>query len=253
MFFKIIHSIMSTSFLGVGLDFGTSNTCVVYFENGEVKVIRVNGERTIPTCITIHDGDIHFGSNARRNASRPNALCYPYVKTVIGRMGNNMNAYRGLQTPYELTESNFPNLCQVKNEQRVQISSPQYTVAWFLWNLVQSHEQLKDGKVGVVLTIPATYNASQIHVFREAAEFAGLRVLGIIPEPIGAALRYSQEINRFRYVVVYDLGGGTFDVSVIRHEVNDEYIILNSDGDPCIGGLPFDYFLFDVILKKICK
>ena len=237
----------------MSIDLGTSNTCVVYFENDEIKVIQINGERINSTNITVYNGELYFGNRARRNAARENAIAFPFVKTVIGRRRNNMKTYDRLRVPYELTDDAFPNMVIRRNGQTIAIASPQYVTALCSWEYIQNEERLKNGQVETVLTVPATYNASQIHAFREAAELAGIRVLGIIPEPIGAALRYSREINRFRYIVVYDLGGGTFDVSVIRHEVNDEYIILNSDGDPCIGGLLFDCYLFDVILEKICK
>ena len=245
---------MNGSFLGVGIDFGTSNTCVQYYEDGELRVVQLGDKRTSPTCITAHNSELYFGSNAKRYSIRQNALFFPYVKTVIGRMNNNMKAYKGLRTPYELaSDVGFPSLGIKQNEQIVSIVSPQYIVAWYLWNLVQNHEQLRNGQVGTVLTIPATYNASQIHAFREAAELAGLKVSRMTSEPIGAALRYSQGINRFRYIVVYDLGGGTFDVSVVRHDDNDEYVILNSDGDPCIGGICFDNMLYDHIAERIRK
>ena len=168
-------------------------------------------------------------------------------------MENSMKAYSGLQVPYEVMGDGFPNLVVKRDDHIVAAASPQYVTAWYLWNYVQHHEQLRNGQVGTVLTIPATYNASQIHAYREAAELAGLRVSGMIPEPIGAALRYSQGVNIFRNIVVYDLGGGTFDVSVIRHEDNDEYVVLNSDGDPCIGGVRFDYDLYNLIGKNIGK
>ena len=238
---------------GVGIDFGTSNTCVQYYENGVLKVFQLDDKRTFPTCVTAHNGDVWFGHASRRISTRPNAFFFPYVKTVIGRMNNNMKAYRGMNAPYELTSDTFPNLSSKQNKQIVSIVSPQYVVAWYLWDIAQKHEQMRNGQVGTVLTIPATYNASQIHAFREAAELAGLKVSGMISEPIGAALRYSREINRFRYIVVYDLGGGTFDVSVVRHDDNDEYVILNSDGDPCIGGVRFDSYLYGVIAGKIGK
>ena len=245
---------MKESFTGVGIDFGTSNTCVQYYCKGALEVVQSDDRRTSPTCVTIQNGDIHFGNNAKRYSARQNAFYFPYVKTVIGRMGNNMEAYRGLQVPYEVMGNTFPNLVvENKDEHIIAAASPQYVTACYLWNYVQHHEQLRNGKVGTVLTIPATYNASQIHAFREAAELAGLRVSGMIPEPIGAALRYSQGVNIFHNIVVYDLGGGTFDVSVIRHEDNDEYVVLNSDGDPCIGGVRFDYDLYNLIFEKLRK
>ena len=244
---------MSEPFLGVGIDFGTSNTCVQYYEEGELRVVQLDSKRTCPTCVTVYNGDVRFGHASRKYSTRQNALFFPYVKTVIGRMGNNLKAYKGMHAPYELTSDSFPNIISKQKKQIVSIISPQYAVAWFLWNFVQNHEQLKNEQVETVLTIPATYNASQIHAFREAAELAGLKVSGFISEPIGAALRYSQGMSRYRYIVVYDLGGGTFDVSVVRHEDNNEYVILNSDGDPCIGGVRFDYMIYDLISRKIRK
>ena len=244
---------MSKPFLGVGIDFGTSNTCVQYYENGELRVVQLDSKRTSPTCVTVHNGELFFGNIAKRYSTRQNALSFPYVKTVIGRMKNNMKAYNSLQVPYELTDDTFPNIIVKRKEQTVAITSPQYITALYLWNFARMNEQLRTEQVGTVLTIPATYNASQIHAFREAAELAGLKVSGFISEPIGAALRYSQGMSRYRYIVVYDLGGGTFDVSVVRHEDNNEYVILNSDGDPCIGGVRFDFSLYNAIGEKIGK
>ena len=244
---------MSEPFLGVGIDFGTSNTCVQYYENGELRVVQLDSKRTSPTCVTVHNSELYFGNNAKRYSTRQNALSFPYVKTVIGRMKNNMKELYSIQVPYELTDDTFPNIIVKRKEQTVAITSPQYITALYLWNFARMNEQLRTEQVGTVLTIPATYNASQIHAFREAAELAGLKVSGFIPEPIGTALRYSQGINRYRYIVVYDLGGRTFDVSIVRHEDNNEYVILNSDGDPCIGGLSFDYMIYDLISRKIRK
>ena len=234
-----------------GCDYGTCYSCVQYYEDGELHPVQDHGKRTSATCVTVQDGELYFGNNAKEKGSRPKAITFPYVKTVIGRMRNNMKAYNSLQVPYELTEDAFPNIIVERSGQIVAITSPQYIIALYLWNFARMDKQLRNEQVGTVLTIPATYNASQIHAFREAAELAGLKVSGIIPEPIGAALRYSQGINRFHHIVVYDLGGGTFDVSVVRHDDNDEYVILNSDGDPCIGGICFDYMLYDHISERI--
>ena len=236
-----------------GIDVGTCYTCVQYYEKGELRVVQLDSKRTSPTCVTVHNSELYFGNNAKTKGSKEDAITFPYVKTVIGRMKNNMKAYNSLQVPYELTDDTFPNIIVKRKEQTVAITSPQYITALYLWNFARMNEQLRTEQVGTVLTIPATYNASQIHAFREAAELAGLKVSGFIPEPIGAALRYSQGINRYRYIVVYDLGGRTFDVSVVRHEDNNEYVILNSDGDPCIGGVRFDFSLYNAIGEKIGK
>ena len=236
-----------------GCDYGTCYSCVQYYEDGELRVVQLDGERIASTCITVQNGKLYFGNTAKRYSTRQDTLYFPYMKIIIGRMKNNMKAYNSLRVPYELTEDAFPNIIVKRSEQIVAITSPQYIIALYLWNFARMDKQLRNEQVGTVLTIPATYNASQIHAFREAAELAGLKVSGMISEPIGSALRYSQGINRFRYIVVYDLGGGTFDVSVVRHDDNDEYVILNSDGDPCIGGVRFDSYLYGVIAGKIGK
>lgn len=246
---------MENTFYGVGIDFGTCFSCVQLYWENELRSIRgVDNSNTIRSLVTLHDHSLTFGMTANESTQKQHALAFPNVKTVVGRMNNDLAVYTSTMTPYEITSDHFPNILRYDHTTGCPIIvSPQYVISLFLWNItLQIPEGMKE-EMSTVLTAPAQFNASQIHALREAADLAGLKLTAILPEPVAAALRYASiDNNELENIIVYDLGGGTFDVSVVHHE-GDDYRILGFDGSPNIGGLRFDYKLYEVVGEKLSK
>ena len=246
---------MESPFHGLGIDFGTCFSCVQLYRNNQPTPIKETEKaNSIRSLVTLYDRSLTFGMMANANAHKQHALAFPNVKTVVGRMNDDLSVYRSTMTPYEITFKDFPNILRYDHMTGSPIIvSPQYVIALFLWNILQQIPEWKKVDMSTVLTAPAQFNFSQIHALREAADLAGLKLAAIIPEPVAAALRYANiNNNQLTNIIVYDLGGGTFDVSVVHHKGND-YHILGFDGSPNIGGLRFDYRLYEVVGQKLSK
>lgn len=232
----------------IGIDLGTTNSCVAVIEGNEPKVI-VNGEgqRTTPSVVGFKDnGERTVGDPAKRQAvTNPEKTIY----SIKRFMGSNYSEIKKEATkmPYKVVKIN-------KNNVAVEIDGknyvPQEISAVVLQNLKKTAEEyLGDVVTDAVITVPAYFNDAQRNATKEAGEIAGLNVLRIINEPTAASLAYGLDENEDKKIVVYDLGGGTFDVSVL--EIGDGvFEVLSTNGDTHLGGDNFDEMIMDWILGE---
>lgn len=202
----------------IGIDLGTTNSAVACVRNGKAHIIPVDGAQTMPSCVGLGpDGTVLVGTAALRQYS-----VYPErtIKSVKRRMG--------LESPVTLGDRTF---------------SPEQISALILGKLKQAAEQFFNQPVTrAVITVPAYFNENQRKATRTAGELAGLIVERILNEPTAAALAYSAQGGDCKNVLVYDLGGGTFDASLVCHE-NGIMEVKASHGDTALGGDDFDELL----------
>lgn len=237
----------------LGIDFGTSNSCFCYYYKGETIALRSNSKNSfIPSCFSYNKKN---WKNNNKNDLEKQVFFFSHVKTVLGRHYHNMQEYYATRSDYEVYRPPNSEYCIIhfpEDENRSELfMSAQFATALYLWKTLRIDYHI-DGRIKAVLTIPVRYTASQIHAYREAVELAGIEIIAMIHEPVAAALSYSTMNSSCSCVMIYDLGGGTFDVSVIgRTAMNDEYLILNTDGDIRIGGARFDYLLLDEIANML--
>lgn len=233
----------------IGIDLGTTNSCISVIEGGEAVVI-VNGEgaRTTPSIISFDKGEVKIGAAAKRVAvTNPKNTLYS-VKRFIGKRYSELNKEH-LNVGYEVKRgSNDSILVQANGRDYV----PQEISAMVLQNIRKSAEAyLGEDVRKAVITVPAYFNDSQRQATKEAGEIAGLEVLRIINEPTAAALAYGlNKKDTDMKIAVFDLGGGTFDVSIL--ELGDGvFEVLSTNGDTQLGGDNFDEILVEHIVSMI--
>ena len=199
--------------------------------------------------------------NAKKKAGNSDCCSLAYVKTIIGRDFSKTVDCVSVRASYDLQFNsceNYPLLHFPGGIDGTDITiSPQYAVSLFLWKSIIQYLSDKEKSLDdleVVFTIPARYTASQIHAYKEAAELLGIKILGFIPEPSAAAIGYaSKGYTRFKRIVVYDMGGGTFDVTLLERDEDGKFRVLNTGGHHAIGGTRFDFLLLDLIADKYSK
>jgi len=231
----------------IGIDLGTTNSCVSVIENGEPKVIvNSEGRRTTPSIVSFKDGERKVGDPAKRQAvTNPNNTIYS-VKRFIGSTYKEIMSESN-KMPYKVEKDKGGNPV-IKIDDKTYL--PQEISAIVLQNLKKSAEDYLGAKVtDAVITVPAYFNDAQRNATKEAGEIAGLNVLRIINEPTSAALAYGINDDSDKKVVVYDLGGGTFDVSIL--EIGDGvFEVLSTNGDTHLGGDNFDNVIMDWMVNK---
>jgi len=235
----------------VGIDLGTTNSVVAIMEGGEAKVIaNLEGNRLTPSVVAFTDkGDILVGDPAKRQAvTNPKRTVYS-IKRFMGRRHSEVASEEKI-VPYEVIGG--PNeYVKVKAGDK-QFTPPEIS-AHVLRKLKESAESYLGHKVNrAVITVPAYFNDAQRQATKDAGQIAGLEVDRIINEPTAAALAYGLQKKKEEKIVVFDLGGGTFDVSVL--EVGDDVVeVLSTNGDTHLGGDDFDEELINFIADKFKK
>lgn len=230
----------------IGIDLGTTNSCVSIFERGESKIIpNKEGKNTTPSVVAFTDkGEVLVGDSAKRQAvTNPEKTIYS-IKRIMGLMMNEKNAQEAKKRlPYKVIDRN--GACAVEIAGKVY--TPQEISAKVLIKLKEDAEAfLGEPVVDAVITVPAYFNDSQRKATKEAGTIAGLNVLRIINEPTAAALAYGLDKKESEKIVVYDLGGGTFDVTVL--ETGDSVVeVLSTGGNAFLGGDDFDNKLIDFL------
>ena len=222
----------------IGIDLGTTNSCISFMEGGEPKVIVNNeGGRTTPSIVSFKDGDIKVGNTAKRvSVTNPLNTIYS-AKRFIGQRYSELNDDHK-NVAYKIKKGNNDSVVITANGRDY---VPQEISAMVLQNIRKSAESfLGESVTEAVITVPAYFNDSQRQATKEAGEIAGLKVLRIINEPTAAALAYGlDKKDKDMKVVVFDLGGGTFDVSIL--ELGDGiFEVLSTNGDTQLGGDNFD-------------
>ncbi len=233
----------------IGIDLGTTNSCVSVYERDESKIIpNKEGKNTTPSVVAFTDkGEILVGDSAKRQAvTNPEKTIYS-IKRIMGLMMNEKNAQEAKKRlPYKIVDRN--GACAVEIAGKVY--TPQEISAKVLMKLKEDAESyLGEKVVDAVITVPAYFNDSQRKATKEAGTIAGLNVLRIINEPTAAALAYGLDKKESERIVVYDLGGGTFDVTVL--ETGDSVVeVLATGGNAFLGGDDFDNKLIDYLLSE---
>lgn len=228
----------------IGIDLGTTNSCVSVYERGESKVIpNKEGKNTTPSVVAFTDkGEVLVGEVAKRQAvTNPEKTIFS-IKRIMGLMMNEKNAQEAQsRLPYHIVDRN--GACAVEISGKTY--TPQEISAKVLIKLKEDAEAFLGEEVtDAVITVPAYFNDSQRKATKEAGVIAGLNVLRIINEPTAAALAYGLDKKEAEKIVVYDLGGGTFDVTVL--ETGDNLVeVLATGGNAFLGGDDFDNRLID--------
>ena len=242
----------------IGIDLGTTNSCVAVIENGKSKVIENSeGARTTPSIVAYTQDEIIVGASAKRQAvTNPKNTIYA-SKRLIGRKFKEQAVQKDLDLmPYEIYEnSNGDAWVRAQNKE---LAPPQIS-AEILRKMKQTAEAYLGTEVTqAVITVPAYFNDSQRQATKDAVKIAGLEVLRIINEPTAAALAYGvdKEDKKDRKIAVYDLGGGTFDVSIIEIANVDgekQIEVLSTNGDTFLGGEDFDQRIMDHLCEEFKK
>ncbi|MBX8517609.1 molecular chaperone DnaK [Pseudomonas cichorii] len=242
----------------IGIDLGTTNSCVSILENGNVKVIEnAEGARTTPSIIAYaNDGEILVGQSAKRQAvTNPHNTLYA-VKRLIGRRFEEDVVQKDIQmVPYKIAKADNGDAWVEVNGQKM--APPQISAEILKKMKKTAEDYLGETVTEAVITVPAYFNDSQRQATKDAGRIAGLDVKRIINEPTAAALAYGMDKAKGDHtVIVYDLGGGTFDVSVIEiAEVDGEhqFEVLATNGDTFLGGEDFDIRLIDYLVDEFKK
>jgi molecular chaperone DnaK len=242
----------------IGIDLGTTNSCVAVLEGKDAKVIEnAEGDRTTPSIVAYtDDGEILVGQSAKRQAvTNPTNTLFA-VKRLIGRKFKDDVVQKDIKmVPYKITEApNGDAWIDVKGEQ---LAPPQVSAETLKKMKKTAEEYLGEPVTEAVITVPAYFDDSQRQATKDAGRIAGLDVKRIINEPTAAALAYGMDKKRGdTKIVVYDLGGGTFDVSIIEiAEIDGEhqFEVLSTNGDTFLGGEDFDLRVIDYLADEFQK
>jgi len=242
----------------IGIDLGTTNSCVAIVEGGVAKVIENSeGARTTPSIVAYAKDEILVGASAKRQAvTNPKNTIYA-AKRLIGRRFEEEAVQKDIKLmPYTIVRADNGDAWVQVNEERL---APPQISAEVLRKMKQTAEDYLGHEVTqAVITVPAYFNDSQRQATKDAGKIAGLEVLRIINEPTAAALAYGVDKadKADRKIAVYDLGGGTFDVSIIEiaNIDGDKQIeVLSTNGDTFLGGEDFDQRIMDYIVDEFKK
>ncbi len=234
----------------IGIDLGTTNSCVAVMEGGTPKVIEnAEGARTTPSVVAFtKDGERLIGQPAKRQAvTNPDNTIYA-VKRLIGRRFDDPLTKKDMGlVPYAIVKGKTGDAWVRAGGEDY---SPSQISAFILQKMKETAEAYLGEKVTqAVITVPAYFNDAQRQATKDAGQIAGLEVLRIINEPTAAALAYGLEKDENKTIAVYDLGGGTFDISIL--EVGDGvFEVKSTNGDTFLGGEDFDTTLVDYLADK---
>jgi molecular chaperone DnaK len=242
----------------IGIDLGTTNSCVAVMENGQPKVIENSeGARTTPSIVAyMDDGEILTGAPAKRQAvTNPKNTLYA-VKRLIGRRFEEKEVHKDIDLmPYKIVKAdNGDAWVEVRGKK---IAPPEVSAQVLIKMKKTAEDYLGEPVTEAVITVPAYFNDSQRQATKDAGRIAGLEVKRIINEPTAAALAFGLDKKKGdRKIAVYDLGGGTFDISIIEiAEVEGEhqFEVLSTNGDTFLGGEDFDQRLMDYLCDEFKK
>ena len=242
----------------IGIDLGTTNSCVAILENGVAKVIENSeGARTTPSIIAYTKDEVLVGATAKRQAvTNPKNTIYA-SKRLIGRKFDEKEVQKDIDLmPYGIVKAENGEAWIEANGEKL---APQQVSAEVLRKMKKTAEDYLGTTVTqAVITVPAYFNDSQRQATKDAGRIAGLEVLRIINEPTAAALAYGvdKESKKDRKIAVYDLGGGTFDISIIEiaNVDGDKQIeVLSTNGDTFLGGEDFDQAIMDYLVAEFKK
>ena len=236
----------------IGIDLGTTNSCVAIMDGSAAKVVENSeGARTTPSIVGFTDEERLVGQSAKRQAvTNPTNTLFA-VKRLIGRRIDDplVNKDKNM-VPFEIIDGgNGDAWVEAKDEKY----SPSQVSAFILQKMKETAESyLGEDVTQAVITVPAYFNDAQRQATKDAGKIAGLEVLRIINEPTAAALAYGLDKEGGRTIAVYDLGGGTFDISIL--EIDDGlFEVKSTNGDTFLGGDDFDMRIVDYLATKFKK
>ncbi|HOO40058.1 MAG TPA: molecular chaperone DnaK [Syntrophales bacterium] len=237
----------------IGIDLGTTNSCVAVMESGDPVVIaNQEGNRTTPSMVAFTDsGERLVGQVAKRQAVTNSENTVYAIKRLIGRKYTSKEVQHDIPiTPYKITEAGNGD---AQITVRGRNYSPAEISSMILTKMRQTAEDYLGEKIqDVVVTVPAYFNDSQRQATKDAGKIAGLNVLRIINEPTAAALAYGLDKKKDEKIAVFDLGGGTFDISIL--EIGDGvFEVKSTNGDTHLGGEDFDQILIDYLATEFKK
>jgi molecular chaperone DnaK len=234
----------------IGIDLGTTNSCVSVIEGGVPEIIvNSEGKRTTPSVVSYKNGERVVGDPAKRQAvTNPENTVYS-IKRFIGSKFSEIKK-ESTKMPYKIEKGNNNSINVMVGDKNY---IPQEISAVILQNLKKTAEEyLGESVTDAVITVPAYFNDSQRNATKEAGEIAGLNVLRIINEPTAASLAYGLDETQEKKVAVYDLGGGTFDISIM--EIGDGvFEVLSTNGDTHLGGDNFDEIIMEWLSDEFKK
>ena len=242
----------------IGIDLGTTNSCVAVMENGKPKVIEnAEGTRTTPSIVAYtEDGEILVGASAKRQAvTNPKNTLFA-VKRLIGRRFDEEMVQRDIKmVPYKIIRAdNSDAWIEVRGKK---LAPPEISAQVLKKMKTTAEDYLGEPVTEAVITVPAYFNDSQRQATKDAGRIAGLEVKRIINEPTAAALAFGMDKKEGdRKIAVYDLGGGTFDISIIEiAEVEGEhqFEVLATNGDTFLGGEDFDARVIEYLVDEFKK
>ena len=242
----------------IGIDLGTTNSCVAVMENGKTKVIEnAEGARTTPSIIAyMEDGEVLVGAPAKRQAvTNPTNTLYG-VKRLIGRRFEEKMVQKDIaMVPFKIVKAkNGDAWVKVRDKE---FSAPEISAQVLMKMKKTAEDYLGEPVTEAVITVPAYFNDAQRQATKDAGRIAGLEVKRIINEPTAAALAFGMDKQEGdRKIAVYDLGGGTFDISIIdiaEIEGEHQFEVMSTNGDTFLGGEDFDMRVIDYLVEEFKK
>ncbi|EGE12624.1 molecular chaperone DnaK [Moraxella catarrhalis] len=241
----------------IGIDLGTTNSCVAVLEGDKVKVIEnAEGARTTPSIVAFKDGETLVGQAAKRQAvTNPKNTLFA-IKRLIGRRFEDKEVQKDISlVPFKIVKADNGDAWVEVNDKK---QAPPQISAEVLRKMKKTAEDyLGEAVTEAVVTVPAYFNDAQRQATKDAGKIAGLDVKRIINEPTAAALAYGMDKKGGdKTVAVYDLGGGTFDVSIIEIadvDGDQQFEVLATNGDTHLGGEDFDLALIDYLVEEFKK
>jgi molecular chaperone DnaK len=236
----------------IGIDLGTTNSCVALMEGKDAKVVEnTEGARTTPSVVAFTDSETLVGMPAKRQAVSNTANTIFAAKRLIGRTFEGDAVQKDIKTlPYEVVKADNGDAWVKANGKKY---APSEISASVLRKMKETAEKYLGQEVTkAVITVPAYFNDSQRKATKDAGKIAGLEVERIINEPTAAALAYGLDKKKSGTIAVYDLGGGTFDISIL--ELGDGvFEVKSTNGDTTLGGEDFDATITDYIISEFKK
>ena len=242
----------------IGIDLGTTNSCVAVMEGGQPKVIENSeGTRTTPSVVAyMEDGEVLVGAPAKRQAVTNAKNTLYAIKRLIGRKFDEKEVQKDINLmPYRIAKAdNGDAWVEVRGRK---IAPPEVSAQVLRKMKKTAEDYLGEEVTEAVITVPAYFNDSQRQATKDAGRIAGLEVKRIINEPTAAALAFGMDKKEGdRKIAVYDLGGGTFDISIIEIasvEGEHQFEVLSTNGDTFLGGEDFDQRLIDYVVTEFKK
>lgn len=244
----------NTTSSAIGIDLGTTNSCVAVWKNGQIQIAPSEmGTRTTPSVVSFTDSERIIGVAARKRMKSNFANTVYDTKRLIGHAFKDNEIQNDIKMwPFKVTESvEGKPVINVTYKKEKQTLSPEQISAMILEQMKKQAEEFLDTKVtNAVITVPAYFNDSQRQATKDAATIAGLNVLRILNEPSAAAFAYGFENQQIeKNILIYDLGGGTFDVSILSVK-NGSFEVISCNGDSHLGGDDFDNNLSQYVMEQ---